>query len=616
MTGTVRSLWRKPGKEFVIAAVLGIATIAFLVFFRAIELSGNSLGYTLDVSSWEPAERFYAPHLMYKPVLYLFYSVLSSTTDCGVVCAGQIHSILWGAVAVVCTFVLLHRLTDSALLGFVGATALLVSHGFWVFATQLEVYVPTVGCLLLIITLLLVASDRWHWITLSIACALVWAVATVFHQANVVLFVPIAVAVLGRFGIDGWKRLALICGTAGGLVLAAYMIVYASLDESRSFIAWTVGLANVPLTDWGSLHFWSPSGLKRALYSQVTSLVVLPAEVRPYQTPLLWRGAILLLAILGWNAVQAWRHDALRVARLTFLAWFVVYFLFFTWWDPGVHKFFVPSAAALVVLGALTLRDLLVLIERWGKHRNGLRLALSGTTAAVLTVTLLGTFIFNLVASILPIRGDIGPRLGPHYQEAAVLDSITPEACVAYGYGTQMHNLLQYFGWSEDRIRTQRGLFEQYYDDVTAGDEGATGGSSGFGDQSCAVLRVAFISEPSFEYKTDTYLNTEWHSFLDWFFRVEHMEDGETISHDSFRFVVPEGRAPYVLVDRRSRDQARPNEIQERVLQYQEEYGARVWQRRYAGRDRKLIFGYSGNENVSDPGSLWRVLLDFVRGRN
>lgn len=612
---SVKTLGRKPNSELVIAALIGIGTIAFLTFFRAIELSGNSLSYTVDVMAWGPAKSFHTSHVMYKPILVVFHDALSSITDCGVVCAGQFHSILWGAIAVVCTFVLLRRLTDSTLLGFVGAVSLLVSHGFWVFATQLEVYVPTVGCLLLIVTFLLVGSDRWHWISLSAACAVVWALATVYHQANVFLFVPIAVAVLGRFGADGWKRLAMISGTAGGLVLATYLIVYASIDESRPFIAWTLGLANVPLTDWGSLQFWAPSGLKRAFYSQVTSLVVLPDEVRPYQIAIHWRGAIVLLAILGWNALQAWRHEALRVARLTFIAWFVVYFLFFTWWDPDVHKFFVPSAVALVILGALMLYDVLLLIGRLGEQRRSLRLALLGTTATVVAFMILGTFIFNLVASILPIRGDIGPRLGPQYQEAAVLDSLAPERCVAYGFSTQVLNLRKYFGWSGDRLRTHRGLFEKYYAHVTAGDDGVPGDAPGFEDEDCAVLRVAFVLEGSFETKTGAYLETEWQSFLEWFFAVEHLEDGETISFDSFEVIVPEGRAPYLLVDRRSRDYADADYIQEQMRQ-QEEYGPRLWQRRFAGRDRNLIFGYSGNVNTSEPGSLWRVLLDFLRGRD
>lgn len=157
------------------AIAVGVALFAavFLVFFRAVELSGNSLTYAFDAQTGTLEDLFYPAHLGFSSVVRVFGFVVGQGTDCSIVCAGQVHAILWAITGVVCMYLLVERLTDSSGPSLTAAASLLVASGFWVFATQLEVYVPTVGALLLLTTILFFAADRWPEWLLVASCAAV-----------------------------------------------------------------------------------------------------------------------------------------------------------------------------------------------------------------------------------------------------------------------------------------------------------------------------------------------------------------------------------------------------------------------------------------------------------
>ena len=603
--------------------LIGAFTAVFLLFFRAVEMSANSVSYALDAKSGTLDDLFYAPHLAYSSVIRVFAVVLGAVTSCDTACAGQAHSILWALTAVVCMYLLVRHLTESEGVALIAAASLLVSHGFWVFATQLEVYVPLVGSQLLLATVLILAWTKWPGVLFVASCAGIWTLATLYHQATAVFAVPLAAYLITKHGRQGAIRAAAICTLAGVTVILAYLGAHIAIDADQPFVPWVVGLANTELTDWGSFGNWNFAGFKTGLYSQVSSLIVVPGELRPSQIPVQWRGGLLVLAILAWNAVRVFRRAAHLEARLFFLLWFCAYFLFFTWWDPRVLKFFVPSAVPLVALGAFSLHDFMVAARRITERRGYPKWVLDGVIGVVMATALAVTFVFNLVGSVLPVRGNVGPTLGPHYEEARLLNRYAPNECVVSGFGHELLYLTYYYAdGTRPQGRSIRDIYEAYYDDVLSENraQGERRRPRPFVDESCVLINMRFLSERFFTWKTrpEVYARSasgpspEWQVFLDWFFQVDSEEQSETVTFDAFRLILHEDRAPYVLIDRRLREQAPGDHIAQTLTTALDMYGDQ-FEINFAGRDRDLIFGYSGNHNVAEPAAMWPTLLEFVK---
>lgn len=603
------SVFGPPGvrrQEIAVGVGLAAGTAVFLWLFRAEELSANSLAYADTVSGMPLSENFYPAHLMYMAVVRLFSYVLSPVGGCGVQCAGQVHSIVWATVAIVCMYLLLARLTQSVWLGFAGALLLLVSHDFWVFSTQLEVYVPMVGSLLLLAVVLLTAGERWST-GRAVACAGAWAVATLFHQAGAVMFVPVAAYLLAQSGRQSWRKIATVSAMAGGAVLASYVIVYIAVSPPGGFLGWMLGLASVPLTDWGSFGHWTLPNVREALYSQGSSLALLPDEVSDYQLPGQRLAAVVVLVLLAWNAFQAWRRADNRAVRVFFLAWFVALFAFFTWWDPTVHKFFLPSVPPLIALGVITLQDGLGLARRLPAAGFDWQVGYKATAGVVVAATLVTVFTFTLVASIMPLRGDIGPRLGPNYYEANILNDLAPPGCDAYAFEHQLRPLEYYFGWDEDRVWSQTELYEAYFYYVTGQEPPKEYRERDpIGAEPCSVINVYFVSPQRFDSKVRGYIDSpDWQSFLDWFFEVEDRGDGTSV-RPAVELVERHDRPPYLIVDRSRRVEAPRGSLAEEITRAVQDNRTVVNHfPSFPGRDRQLIFGYSGNYNSSTTPSLW-----------
>lgn len=331
----------------------------------------------------------------------------------------------------------------------------------------------------------------------------------------------------------------------------------------------------------------------------------------------------MVLALLAWSMLRIVRRAVSFEARLFFLVWFVTYFLFFTWWDPRVSKFFLPSAIALIALGAFALHDLIVAGRRTLEKRGYSKRVFDGVVGTAVGFALTLTFVFNLVGSVLPIRGNLGPTLGPHYEEARILAELLPDGCVASGFGHQLLYLAfySYGGSTEHQGLSTRGMYQAYYDDVLSKDNTPEGKGrlQPFGDEACVLIKLSFLAERWFLYKTRPAVlarspsgqSPEWRTFLDWYFQTVSAEDGELVTFDAFRLLVHEDRA-YILVDRRLREQELGDYIAQTIDSYVDMYGNK-FESRFAGRDRKLIFGYSGNLNIAEPAGLWTTLVDFVK---
>ena len=409
-----RSLGEQAIPGVLVVVVLTAIVFLFFFTFRPLEFSDNSIHYMDSARrSTFAAPHFYPPHLLHAPMIDTAWSLFSTLGNCDLFCSATLYVGLWGTAGIVATFLLATSLLGSRAGGLATAIGLAVAHGYWVYAGQPEVYVPTVGATMIALALLATAGPVLQAGRIVLA-AVFWAFACFFHLASVVLFVPFAILVLGRWGLGAWHRLVALYAVTGGIVLAGFLTAYGWVGarplSAEGFLGWVLEITDRPLTDWGSTaNLLSVGQLVRAVWSQVKALVLLPEVLTlplspPFdQLPIAVLVGSAIAATLLWNLVQLVRRAELAVERATLLATFGCLFVFFSWWDTSVHKFFIPSSAPLILLAAIALRDVARRLGEAGRDR------LAATVAAVLATM----FLFN-AASVArnAASGSTGPRWG------------------------------------------------------------------------------------------------------------------------------------------------------------------------------------------------------------
>jgi hypothetical protein len=536
---TRRFLIETPAKLKVAPALaLFLFTIMFLYAFRPMEISDNSLVYIFNVRQ---GEVFYPPHLLHAAIIGCFYVVLSNIAPCDVVCAGMVHSMIWAGVTIASVYMIARSVLATAGGALLTAAMVLVAHGFWVFATQLEVYVPSVGCVAAAGAVLFTNRNPTLSPARVIAVAVLWALATTYHVANVFLFIPFCAYFIGAQGLRGWRQLAVVSALAGGLVWAAFVTVYLFEQEARSvdgFFTWAFALTDVPMTDWGSLSNWQPVPLLQAGWRQITALTLLPEYLTSDQRPLWIIGAFLVVSALLWNVIQIAYPDRPAGARVYFILLFATNFLFFAWWQPTVHKFFIPSSIPLIMLMAMALHDLYLRARATMARR-----LIVGSAVAVIAVV----FTFNL-SSALELRRS----LGPDYAEAAVLDRITPENCTIYSVGHHINPLRVYF----DRTNyvSIRYFLSAFYSLATGEPRPER---IAFEDEECALMPLGFLAKNYYDRYAGTYVGEAlWPDYVGFFFNVKP-DAAAGVTYNAFELVAEGDGPPHVLVDRQRRVHAR-----------------------------------------------------------
>jgi hypothetical protein len=528
----------------VIASSLFLFTILFLYALRPIEMSDNSLGYISVIQNTaEYMPFFYPPHLLHAPIISVFHLSLSNLSSCDIKCSGMLHSVLWATITVVSTYIIARVVLASVLGSISTALTVLVAHGFWVFATQLEVYVPSVGCVTAATALLVTNRSRTLNPARVIAVSTLWALATMYHLANAFLFVPFCAFFYGTQGWAGWRQLAIVSILAGSIVLTTFLVVYNLVYGAWSlsaFLSWALDITKQPLTDWGSLSNWiRPSKLASAGWSQIKALTLLPEYLTLSQKPLWVIGTLTVAASLFWNLIQILRSPQFPTVRVYFLLLFATNFAFFTWWSPSVHKFYIPSSIPLVVLMALAVTDLYARAR--GTLARGL---IAGGVATAIAIV----FVFNL-SSVLELRRS----LGPDYAEAAILNRLAPKNCAIYATGHRLNALAVYFR-RQNRVPTH--LLEREFYRVATGESPAE--RALFEGEKCAFIALGFLSGRWYESRMDGYLDTgTWPGYIGYFFDVRPSSEGGGITYDDFELVGEGDGPPYVLVRRGRRVHAR-----------------------------------------------------------
>ena len=607
---------------FMPGLMLIVFTLILLYALRPLEISDNAIGYIMRVqSSLNGIESFYPPHLFQAPIIGLFHQVLSSVSSCDVTCASVAHSMFWAAIAVFSVFVMSRKLLRSTVGGLATAVAVLVAHGFWVYATQGEVYVPTVGCMMAATALLFTSRTETLSVARIVGVAAFWALSTTYHLASVVLFVPFAYYFFATQGSRGWRQLAIVCALAGSASLGSFISAYVWTATAplslASFLDWVLEITDRPLTDWGTTaNLVSFGELVRAVWSQIKAITLLPdfltLRMAPPldQLPLAILGALLIGAVLLWNAVQVVRLGHAGWPRLFLLLMFAVFFVFFSWWQTSVHKFFIPSSVPLIIMAALAVRDLL-------SHVVSARAQLL-TGGAVATLIAL-IFSFNLV-SISELRASYGP----FHAEAEVLDRLNPDECTIYSVGNHLNPLKLYFGQTNNRFVP---LFEREFYLLSTGQLSVEKPRL-YSGETCAMVPLGYLAELRFRDKVVPFFPAgRWPDYIAYMLDAQPSPEGSGITHHPFE-VIETDALTYLVIDRRSRVAAADidavtetiSAVTTRVLEANwpadmaDRWGATLLAlprtNLAIGRSRSLIFGYGWGDvgrmpdSGADRGSL------------
>ena len=517
---------------------------AFLYILRATELTGSAISYAAKIKSGH--DLIHPQHLGYMPIIQAFHLVFSDLFKCDIICSGQIHGIIWAVITLVSLYLLLRRLIGSAFGAFLASLFTLVSHNFWIYSTQLEVYVPVLGCLTLLAAILYLRCTTSCRMSNMVILSGLWALSILYHEANVIFIIPLGYYMISTQGKQGWKQVGIISVLSGIVVLSGYVLAFLSTSPVKTvgeFINFTIALAKVPMTDWGSFVPWTKFVIKSVILSEFSVFLVLPEYFRnllePFSKIEILTIAFIIAFILLWNIVQCFRRVPEYKVRVFFLLWFVSYFLFFLKWDPRVHKFFIPTVIPLVVLGSVMLRDMLA--------TSGIskltRIIAIGAICCFITVT----FMSNLYSSVLPVRSSFGV---PYY-EAETINILAPKNCMVYDFGHNVASLGYYFNRNYEKTDSVRRLYSNFYNSATAH---GLRNDMPFQNEECTFIRLGYLSPHYFHDMTKGYLDSsEWSEFIKWVFGVEYQGEDNSVTYNPFIETSHEGGPSYIVINRSKR---------------------------------------------------------------
>jgi len=356
------------------AALFLLPCAGFLALYLA-TLTGvhtyDALSYILDVDRKPWAELFHPHHLAYGPLGALIRGAATAAgwrgsaeplLQAANAVAGAIGAGLFALVAA--------RATGRPGLGLIGALLLGASYAFWYYAVEVEVY--TIAALFLIAALgLLLELGRRPTVGLAAQLGAAQGLAVLFHQTNVLLCAPAAVALFlgaarrargvaaagarpdlaasARGGVSLWG------GPGGALRLAAAYLLPLGLIVGGAYLWVGVGLSG--FRSWGELSRWAAgyattgwwggavdTGKWAGLLKGLSETVARPGGA-------LLGGALAAALLLGLHGLRA----APRATLATLLSWLLVYGGFFLWWEPDNIEFWIaalPPFYLLLLLGA------------------------------------------------------------------------------------------------------------------------------------------------------------------------------------------------------------------------------------------------------------------------
>lgn len=537
-------------RERRILLFLCITSALVLFVLRADELSGMSTGFASHVvfNEWY----FFAHHLLYQPIVRVF-AVALAPLGCDVTCAGQIHSILWAVATVGATYLITLRLGRSIGCAIGAAVFLFVSHGFWVFSTQLEPYLPLVGIDAIIAAFLICRPRRpLTLMDLAIVSGL-FSFSLFYHQANLFFLIPIAAYLLIVEGKGGIGSIVKITGASGTVTLLVNVWIFRSIHPGETFgdfYRWLTYYGTIS-TDthgsWRDLFDLNMGRVRGAIRS--TSAAIVTGETKDIVRSLGFVVAPILATVAGWNVFVTSRQWPESYGRLILLLWLFTFGFFFYWWMPYTLKFFMMLAVPVAILGALSVRDMLAA----GRIPELTKQAIAGL--AVIVVAVIAVLNFN--NSIWPMA----TSRTPFYALGAKLSDATPDECSIYTE-RKFQGLLGYYFHRDSRPFNL--MFLKYnYSTVRPEVSQAIRVSLDMEQESCAVLPLFWVSQEYYGTRKHTIRLVDgaegaelehppWSKYIHWMLDVQPNTSGG-ITYDAIRVVPTTDGDSFLFIDRTQR---------------------------------------------------------------
>ena len=510
-----------------IIPVVSIFIVTFLLLFmlRATQQTGDSLSYALSAKTGQ--RMFHPHHLLFTPIIYLSYSAITLICkSCDVIFAAQLHNIILATVVILSFYVILKDvIVFSSFFSTLLTILLLISRGILVFSTQIEVYIPATACLTLFVLIMTtrLMSNKFDNAKV-IALLLLLTMAIFYHQTNVLFCIPFSYYFIATQNKQRYKSLIIILSLSGIIVLLAYILAFFSIDENRTaanFLRFCLSYSFYPDPNWGSLEHFSLLGIKKLLKSQLWNVVELPRRFR-------YIAVSFLIILFIWNLVKASKPATYHNKfRRFLLIWIMTYFIFFLWWLPGEKEFFITTLVPIMLLFALSIKDLL------GKEK---KLRFLNKLIPVVLILFIAFISAKNGKNALALH----QTQGTDYRNAWRMAKLIPEECVILTDWTT-RNHLQYFFEREKVLDADLLLF--FYNNESLPEY------YHLKEEKCVVVALSYVTPDYDIAKYNGYTcPSKWIEYMKWLFDFKYNSEQRRATCRKFELLHDDNGTLYVYL--------------------------------------------------------------------
>lgn len=419
--------------RWLLVAVLVFAA-AMMIAFRASEQTGDSLEYAQAVRSGMLL--FHPHHLLFNPIVRLCWKGLAVPfPSIDPIAAGQVHNVFWALVLLACFFILIRRMTGSAVTAAVFTLVFFATIGIWRYATLVEVYIPSMACTAVVLVLLYRRPGPFPF-GLQAAVVFLTALAILYNQMAIFFIVALAILWTPRFAVREIRRTIGLAAAIGALVLGSYVAAFLTTGGPKTpagFLHWCLSYAFNPDPSWGSWKNISVVGMSKEFLSFAQNVIFVP---RTILVPIAVLSGLICGMLTFFFVRSILRRKPETNFRSAMFFWLLVNALFMWWFSPGGEELSIPLLLPVLLLIARMLAD------AWESSPNTARihnriLAISAFIGAVV-------FVINLVGAVRPAHASRGEAYG----RAALLQSHSPAEAAIFTDFETAENLEYYFNRS------------------------------------------------------------------------------------------------------------------------------------------------------------------------
>lgn len=337
--------------------VLSLLALAVTLPFITQEQIRDSLFWAKVINDGKDLYSLLNPHhLIYLPINLLVHKLIGPFCPvCDGIGVGMIHSMLAYILSVTGIYLLVREFSTFRPLAWLAALLLLFAEVPWVYSMQVSPYIPMLASLAWLALITTRIEHRGVTPARLLAMGGLLALTILYHQAAVVLSIPILLFFLRRDGLR--PAMAVLCG-AGALVLAAYLVAYALLESHWSFaslLAFSQRYSTIPIPTFSTFSNYTWSNFALLLQLHIEGLALPPWRLRT-----LYKAAFMIgvLVLFAWHAYAIVRGRRLAAFRLFSLSWLILLFAVYLWANPTEKEYFSIDYTPLIALLFLSLADL------------------------------------------------------------------------------------------------------------------------------------------------------------------------------------------------------------------------------------------------------------------